>query len=97
MKICVEAIPGLRFKIRMFGVSLDDSTKILCDNQSFVLNSSHLESNLNKKHSYISYHDTQWAIAAGVILVGWIPTGFNLADPMSKCLPKITRDRLFGD
>ena len=97
MRTLMEATHGLRYKLRMFGVPLDGPTKVLCDNEKVVHNSSKLESTLNKKHSSIAYHATRWAVAAGIALVGWIPTDFNLADPMTKCLPAIKRDFLFGE
>ena len=96
MKTAIEAIHSLRYKLRMFEIPLDGPTKVLCDNESVVLNSSKLESTLNKKHSSIAYHATRWAVAAGTILVGWISTHINLADAMSKCLPNATRDHLFS-
>ena len=81
----------------MFGVPIDGTTKVLCDNEKVVHNSSRLESTLNKKHSSIAYHATRWAVAAGVILVGWIPTDYNLADALTKCLSASKREFLFGE
>ena len=80
----------------MFGIPIDGPTKILCDNESVVFNSSKLESTLNRKHSSIAYHATRWAVAAGAVLVGWIPSHLNLADAMSKCLTADKRSSLFG-
>ena len=97
MKTCVEAIHSLRYKLRMFGVPLDGATRVLCDNESVVKNSSSLASTLNKKHSSIAFHATRWAVAAGVILVGWIPTHLNLADSLTKCHPVSKREALFGN
>ena len=87
MKTLVESIHGLRYKLRMFSVPIDGLTKVLCDNEKVVHNSFKLESTLNKKRVSIVYHTTRWAVAVGVILVVWIPTNFNLADALSKCLP----------
>ena len=97
MRTLVESIRGLRYKLKMFGVPIDGPSRVLCDNEKVVHNSSLLESTLNKKHSSIAYHATRWAVAAGIILVGWIPTGYNLADALSKTLPANTRDFLFGE
>ena len=55
-----------------------------------------LESTLNKKHSSIAYHATRCAVAAGVILIGWIPTHLNLADSFTKCHTASKREVLFG-
>ena len=97
MKACVEYITALRFKLRMFGVPVLEPTKVLCDNESVVKNSSILASTLNKKHSSIAYHSVRWNVAAHVIQVAWINTHLNLADAMTKRLTADKREKLFGD
>jgi hypothetical protein len=99
LKHCIEDIEQLRFKLRMFGIPIenDEPTYILCDNEGVVKNSSNVESTLNKKHSAIAYHFARWNVAAGVISVAWIPTGENLADAMTKRLSETSRDYLFGN
>ena len=97
MKSCVEHISALRYKLRMFGVSIDESAKILCDNQSVVTNSSKIGLTLSKKHCSIAYHAVRWAVAAAVISIGWIPTELNLADAMTKRLTVLKREKLFGN
>jgi len=74
LKTCIEAIQALRFKLRMFGVPMDEvNTKnIFCDNKSVVINSSNVESTLNKKHNYIAFHYTRWNVAAGIVSIAWI-------------------------
>ena len=81
----------------MFGVELDGPTKVLCDNNSVVLNSSKVESTLNKKHNSIAYHAVRWAVAAKTMIVGKIHTDYNIADAMTKRLTVQRRERLFGD
>ena len=97
MKSCVESISALRYKLRMFGVPVDEPTNVFCDNVSVVNNSSKIESTLNKKHNSIAYHAVRWAVAAGIIRVGRIDTNFNLADAMTKRLTAQRRYALFGD
>jgi hypothetical protein len=96
MKNCVEHISALRYKLRMFGVEMNETTKVLCDNQSVVNNSSKIGSALNKKHCSIAYHAVRWAVAAAVISIGWIDTNLNLADAMTKRLTVLKREKLFG-
>ena len=95
MKACVESIHALRYKLRMFGVPVNDATRVLCDNKSVVKNSSLLASTLNKKHNSIAYHTTRWAVSAGVILIGWIPSTFKLVDICTQCHSIYKRDTLF--
>ena len=100
MKHCIEDIEHLRFKLRMFGIPLDvnkPETRILCDNEAVVKNSSKVESTLHKKHSSVAYHFARWNVAAKVCLIGWIPTGQNTADAMTKVLPEVKRNALFYD
>ena len=97
MKTCIEAIIGVRFKLRMFGVPIDTAANVLCDNEAVVNNSTKLESKLHKKHSSIAYHATRWAVAAKIIRVGKVHTGENLADALTKRLSAAKRDYLFGN
>ena len=101
LKQCIEDIEHMRFKLKMFGIPLyrdddGDATCILCDNNSVVINTSNVESSLNKKHSSIAYHFARWNVAAGVCKIAWIPTGENIADAMTKRLSVTVRDYLFG-
>jgi len=99
MKTCIEACQHLRFKLRMFGVPMDENyaTHILCDNESVVKNSTKLESVLNKKHNSIAYQHIRWNVAAVVAKVAWINSKKNLADPFDKRLAAMVRDYLFGN
>ena len=92
MKSCVSAIEGLRFKLRMFGVPVDDSAYLYCDNQCMVNNSSKVESTLDKKHNSVAYHDIRNAVAASIIAVAWIKSTDNLADALTKRLPEVSRN-----
>ena len=97
LRSCIEEIRGLRYKLRMFGVPIQDDgpTHVFCDNMSVVKNCSNIESALNKKHISIAYHMARWAATVGEISVGWINTDFNLADAMTKRLSKDKREFLF--
>ena len=69
MKCCIKDIKCLRFELRMFGIPFDEhkpGTRIPCDNEAVVKNSSKVESTLNKKHSAVACHFTGWNVAAKV-------------------------------
>jgi hypothetical protein len=55
-RIAVELIEGLRYKLRMFGIPIDGPCNVYCDNNGVVVNTTHPESTLKKKHNAISYH-----------------------------------------
>jgi Reverse transcriptase (RNA-dependent DNA polymerase) len=95
VKIAVEMIEGLRYKLRMMGFPLLGPTSVLCDNQSVVINASRPESTLSKKHNSIAYHRVREAQAATTIRVGHVPGVDNWADMLTKCLDgvKLFRNR----
>ena len=87
MRIAIEMIEGLRYKLRMMGVGIDGPCNVFCDNNAVVLNTVNPESMLKKKHAAINYHRAREAIAAGVIRVAKEDTATNIADLLTKCLP----------
>ena len=87
MRIAIELIEGLQYKIRMMGIPLDGPCNVFCDNNAVVLNSTNPESVLKKKHAAINYHRTREAIAAGTIRVAKEDTATNIAYLLTKCLP----------
>ena len=98
LRACIEAITHLRYKLRMFGIPMDDEpTNILCDNMSVVKNSTMVESTLNKKHNSIAYHYARWNVAAGAIQLSWVKSDDNLADAFTKRLTHERREDLFGE
>ena len=52
MRLSIEMIEGLRYKLRMMGVSLSGECAIFCDNSAVVTNT-RPESTLKKKHAAI--------------------------------------------
>ena len=84
LRIATEMIEALRYKLRMFGVPINGSTSVFCDNKSVVTNSSVPSSVLSKKHNSICYHRVREAQAAGTLQVGWIEGEYNKSDLMTK-------------
>ena len=56
MKQCCEYVCGLRYKLRMMGISCDNPTFIYGDNQSVLANTTVPDSMLKKKLQSIAYH-----------------------------------------
>ena len=84
----------------MFGTPLDEcepETRILCDSEAIVKNSSGVESTLSKKHRTVACHFAMWNVAAKARLVGWILTAENVADTMTKLLPEAKHNQSFCD
>jgi hypothetical protein len=76
LRIAVEMVEALRYKLRCFGVPVDGPTEVLCDNKAVITNLSVPVSTLNKHHNAICYHH--------MIKVLWIEGKYNLADLFSK-------------
>ena len=67
LRVCKELIVALRYKLRMFGVTLDGPADVFCDNRGVVMNTSKPESTLQKKHNAINYHAVREAAASGIL------------------------------
>ena len=91
MKIGVELVEALRYKLRMFGVPLEGPANIYCDNEAVYQNTIIPESTLKKKHHSIAYHRCREAVAAKTIRVAKQGTEKNLADLFTKVLTAARR------
>ena len=86
MKTGVEALRGIRYKLRMMGVPLTGPTDIYGDNMSVIYNASQPESTLKNKSNAICYHAVREAVASGECLTTHCKTGDNYSDMMKKVL-----------
>jgi hypothetical protein len=93
LRIAVEQMEALRYKLRMFGIPIDGPADVYCDNQSVVDSSSLPQRTLQKKHNAICFHKVREAAAIGVIRVAKIDGTENLADLFTKVLPTATRKK----
>ena len=94
MKVGVEMIESLRYKLRMFGVPIDGPANVYCDNEAVYQNTVVPESTLQKKHHSIAYHRCREAVAAGTTRVAKQGTEKNLADIFTKVLTAARREFL---
>jgi hypothetical protein len=87
LKTAIDLVEALCYKLRMFGIPIDGSTIAFCDNEAVVLNTTHSESTIKRKHVSIAYHRCREAQAAGCIKIGSIRGMDNVADLLTKILP----------
>lgn len=80
LRQAVDMIEGLRYKLRMMGIPVDDATTIFCDNDATVKATTRPESTLKKKHNAINYHRIRH------VRIAWIDGNENLADVLTKVL-----------
>jgi hypothetical protein len=87
LKTAMDLVEALRYKLRMFGIPIEGASIILCDNEAVVLNATHSESTIKRKHVSIAYHRCREAQAAGYVKIGSINDMDNIADLLTKLLP----------
>ena len=87
LKNGMEAVHGLRYKLRMMGIPISGPTYAFGDNMSVIHNTQRPESTLKKKSNSICYHACREAVAMGELLTTHIPTILNLADLATKIIP----------
>ena len=91
MKIATEQIIGLRYKLKMMGIKVEDPANVFCDNEAVSKKSSTPEPVLTKKHNAICFHKVRECCVAGIIRVGWINGNRNSVDLFTKVLPATKR------
>ena len=87
MKIGMEALRGLRYKLRMMGIPLTGPSFIYGDNMSVIYNTQRPESTLKKKSNQICYHAIREAVAMGECKTGHIRSEENPSDIATKLIP----------
>ena len=86
MKLLMEDLRGIRYKLRMMGVLIPDPSYVYGDNMSVIHNTQRPESTLKKKSNSVCYHAVRESVAMGETLVGKIGTDENCADLATKVL-----------
>jgi hypothetical protein len=86
MKIGMESLRGLRYKLRMMGVGISGPLYIYGDNMSVIHNTQRPESMLKNKSNSICYHAVRESVAMGESLTAHIGTNENVGDLASKVL-----------
>ena len=95
MKQCCEYVCGLRYKLRMMGISCEDPTFIYGDNQLVLANTTIPDSMLKKKSQSIAYHFVQEGAAQDEWQTTYINTHENEADLLTKQLPSGEKRKSF--
>src|SRR5688500_10049992 len=85
-RVAVELVIEVRYKLRMLGVPLEETSLLVGDNMSVVINTTLPSSMLKKKHNAIAYHRVREAIAAKIINFAHIGSQVNVADILTKPL-----------
>ncbi len=84
MKLGMEKLRGLRYKLRMMGVPIDGPSLIYSNKKSAITNSSRPEPVLKKKCNAICYHACRKLVAMDESHFAHISTHDNWADFLTK-------------
>lgn len=87
MKQATEYVRGLRYKLRMMGIPVEEPTLVYGDNQSVLANTTMPSSTLKKKSNSIAYHFVREGCARDEWRTTYINTHLNPADMLTKPLP----------
>jgi len=88
MRIAVEMIESLHYKLRMFWIPIEGPVNVFCNNQSMVTktNSTVPDSKLHQRHNAIAYHHIRELVAPHVIRIAYVHSKSNSADILTKPL-----------
>ena len=86
LRKAIEALRGVRYTLRAFGINVNKPNIIYCDNRSVCSNVELANSFLKKRHIGIAYHLCREAVAAGIARISHIKTTHNRADILTKTL-----------
>ena len=84
MKQCCEYVRGLRYKIRIIGISVNNPVFTNGDNQSMLWNTEVPDSTLKNKSSVVAYQFVREGLARTDLIMGYIKTSENCLDFMTN-------------
>ena len=97
MKQCREYVRGVRYKLRMMGISVIGCSFLYGDNQSVLCNTCIPDSTLREKNHAIAYHFVREGVAREEWFTGYVKSKNNADDPLTKTIPAgERRDWLVG-
>ena len=91
-----EYIRGLRYKLRMMGISVEEPMCIYGYNQSVLANTTVPDSTLKKKSQSIAYHFVHEGVARDEWRTSYVNTHDNEADLLTEQLPHGEKRKGFG-
>ena len=95
MKQALEYARGLRYKLRMFGIPVDEPSFVFGDNKSVLATTTVPGSTIKKKMNSLSYHFIREGCAKDEWQTAYVNTLLNCADLLTKSLPAGKKHSLF--
>ena len=84
--LAVELLLDIRNKLRMMGIEVEKTSKILGANKAVIMNMQLPSSTMKKKHNSVAFHKSREAMTAGICQAGHINENQNLSDILTKSL-----------
>ena len=94
LKIAVEMVKALVYRLRMFGVPIQEETRMFCDHMSVVNSGPRPDCRLKKKHNSILFHKIREAVSTGEILINYEISETDIVDLLTKELSFERRNKL---
>ena len=91
--VSAQEVVWLRRLFQDMGVSVDSATKLYEDNQGAIDLSHNPKHHSRTKHIDVAHHFTRELIVSREIDVEYVPTGENMADIMTKALPRVKYEK----
>ena len=85
---------ALRYQLTMLGCRVEDTSLMVGDNMAVILNTTVPSSSRKKKNQSCNYHKVRESIAAKFVRFQHIKSEDNLADLLTKPLPRALFDKL---
>ena len=87
MKQAFEFVRGLRYKLCIMGIPVDELSFMFGDNQSMLANTANPGSTIKKKSQSICFHFIREGCARDEWRTAYVKTCENIADLLTKSLP----------
>ena len=84
LRIAVEGLLEIRYKLRMMGINFDETSTILCNNMSVVVNMQFPSTSIKKKHNSVAFHRVREVISCAIARIAHYPGYWNLSDILTK-------------
>ena len=96
LKHCCKYVRGLRYKLRMMGIQINDPTYVFGDYKAVLVNLAVPNSVLKKKSNSIAYHFVCEGTASDKWRTTYVQSEINIVDMLTKPLGAKKRRRFLG-
>ena len=94
MRQCCDYIRGLRYKLRMMGIPVNNPAIIYGDNQSVLWNTSVPDSTLKKKSAAVAYNYCREGVSRNEWVTKFVCSKNNPSDIMTKSVTQHRKDKI---